>query len=101
MQPFPGLERLSRQVQLPVSRINLHLYDSDDGSSTPVLLIHGLGDEADTWRHVFPLINVDYRAIAPDLPGFGRSEKGKRKYTIPFFVDIMLELLDFLYTWVN
>jgi pimeloyl-ACP methyl ester carboxylesterase len=33
-----------------------------------------LGDEADTWRHVFPLfVAAGYRVVAPDLPGFGRS----------------------------
>jgi pimeloyl-ACP methyl ester carboxylesterase len=39
-----------------------------------VVLIHGLGDEADTWRYVFPLLAAaGCRVIAPDLPGFGRS----------------------------
>lgn len=96
MQSFPGLEGWSRQVQLPVSGINLHLYDTGGDLKTPVILLHGLGDEADTWRHVLPFIHTSYRAIAPDLPGFGRSEKLKRKYTIPFFVDTVIELLDAL-----
>jgi len=96
MQPFPGLARWVRQVQLPFSKINLYLYDTGEDSKTPVLLLHGLGDEADTWRHVLPLITGDYRVIAPDLPGFGRSQKVKRKYSIPFFIDTILELLDHL-----
>lgn len=94
MHPFPGLERWSRYVQLPVSNINLHLYDTGEEPKAPILLLHGLGDEADTWRHVLPLIHTNFRAIAPDLPGFGLSEKTKRKYTIPFFVGTLLELLD-------
>jgi len=53
-------------------------YDSaqDSGATRlPILaLIHGLGDEADTWRHVFPaLASEGFRVLAPDLPGFGRS----------------------------
>ena len=96
MQPFPGLARWVRQVQLPVSKISLYLYDTSEDSKTPVLLLHGLGDEADTWRHVLPLITGGYRVIAPDLPGFGRSQKVKRKYSIPFFIDTILELLDHL-----
>jgi pimeloyl-ACP methyl ester carboxylesterase len=94
MQPFPGLERWSREMQLPMSGIHLHIYDTSNDAKTPVFLVHGLGDEADTWRHVLPLLQNDYRVIAPDLPGFGRSEKVKRKYTVPFFVDVMLELID-------
>ena len=44
-------------------------------SSLPVLvLIHGLGDEADSFRHLIPLLSrTGYRILAPDLPGFGRS----------------------------
>ena len=38
------------------------------------VLIHGLGDEADTWRRLIPLLNArGYRVLALDLPGFGRS----------------------------
>jgi len=47
--------------------------DADSDKPT-LILIHGLGDEADTWRHVFPILaEAGYRVIAPDLPGFGRS----------------------------
>jgi pimeloyl-ACP methyl ester carboxylesterase len=55
-----------------------------------------LGDEADTWRHVLPQIGEPHRVLAPDLPGFGRSDKGKRSYSIPFFVETLRELLDHL-----
>jgi pimeloyl-ACP methyl ester carboxylesterase len=96
MQPFPGLERWARQVQLPSSGFDLHLYDTAGDVRSTVLLLHGLGDEADTWRHVLPRIHDAHRVIAPDLPGFGRSDKGKRNYTIPFFVKTILELLDTL-----
>ena len=45
------------------------------GSSPPLfVLIHGLGDEADTWRYIVPLLNSrGFRVLALDLPGFGRS----------------------------
>jgi pimeloyl-ACP methyl ester carboxylesterase len=55
----------------------LFYYDSEEntvGNKPAVVLVHGLGDEADTWRHVFqPLVVAGCRVIAPDLPGFGRS----------------------------
>ena len=78
MQPFPGLARWSRQVQLLSSKIDLFVYDTGEDDRTPLVLLHGLGDEADTWRHVLPLLQADYRVIAPDLPGFGRSQKVRR-----------------------
>lgn len=94
MQPYPGLERWSRSVQLPKSQTGLHIYDTGGAGRPPVVLLHGLGDEADTWRHVIPRLQHNHRVIALDLPGFGRSEQKKRKYTIPFFADTLLELLD-------
>jgi len=96
MQPFPGLEGWAREVTLPDSGVSLFLYDTGGDDKPPVLLIHGLGDEADTWRHVLPRISAAHRALAPDLPGFGRSDMAKRKHSVAFFAAAMLELLDYL-----
>lgn len=41
-----------------------------------VLLMHGEPTWSYLWRKVIPpLVNAGYRCIAPDLPGFGRSDK--------------------------
>lgn len=93
MRPFPGLEPWARQVTLP-SGLTLHVYDTGGPEKPAVVLLHGLGDEADTWRHVLPLLEGDYRATAPDLPGFGRSDKPNRSLTVPFFAAAIRELLD-------
>lgn len=46
----------------------------DDG--TPVLFMHGWPDTHDLWRHqVQALAAAGYRTIAPDLRGFGASDK--------------------------
>jgi len=71
---WPSLLNYAKTLSLHGN--NLFYYDSDPSSTTKpaIVLVHGLGDEADTWRHVFPLlIAAGYRVIAPDLPGFGRS----------------------------
>ena len=66
-KPHPKLEPFSQ-------RLEGHAYfDRLNGMST-VLMIHGNGDEADSWRHVFPALSAQYRVIALDLPGFGRSK---------------------------
>lgn len=96
MQPWPGLEPYARSIYLPRSGLTLHLYEAGATDAPPMFLIHGLADEADTWRHLVPPLSTQYRVIAPDLPGFGRSEKPDRPYTVPFFRDVLLELLDAL-----
>jgi pimeloyl-ACP methyl ester carboxylesterase len=40
----------------------------------PLLLLHGgLGDAALHWHHNFADLSEDFRLLAPDLPGFGRT----------------------------
>lgn len=46
----------------------------DEGSGPPVLLLHGNPDSSDVWRPVIDGLRADHRCIAPDLPGFARSE---------------------------
>jgi pimeloyl-ACP methyl ester carboxylesterase len=96
MQPWPGLAKYARQVALPRNGLTLFMYDSRDPHLPPALLVHGLGDEADTWRHVFEPLSAFYRVIAPDLPGFGRSPGPVGGYTAPFYSSVMLELLQAL-----
>ena len=93
MPAWPTLQAYASQVILP-DGLHLHCYDSA-GSGEPVfLLIHGLGDEADTWRGVFPALAQHGRVIAPDMPGFGRSDKPKTAYTIMYFCRVLLALMD-------
>jgi pimeloyl-ACP methyl ester carboxylesterase len=96
MSPWPELERYARAVRLPKNGLTLYTYDAGAGTATPMLLIHGLGDEADTWRHLITPLSADRRVVALDLPGFGRSDKPERPYTLPFFQDVVIELLDTL-----
>jgi pimeloyl-ACP methyl ester carboxylesterase len=79
--------------RVPVGDIELHCYDAGAGDAPPLLLIHGLGDEADTWRHVLLPLAARRRVIALDLPGFGRSDRPRRAYTLAFFAQTVARLL--------
>ena len=96
MQPWPALAQYARSICLPGSGLTLHLYEAGATDAPPMFLIHGLADEADTWRHLVQPLSTRYRVTVPDLPGFGRSDKPDRPYTVPFFRDVLLELLDAL-----
>ena len=75
MQPWPGLEKYAHMVDLTRNDLSLYLYEAGAADAQPILLLHGLGDEADTWRHLVEPLAAHGRVIAPDLPGFGRSDK--------------------------
>jgi haloalkane dehalogenase len=54
----------------------LRLAHLDVGSGPPVVLFHGEPTWSFLWRKVIPpIVEAGYRCIAPDLPGFGRSDK--------------------------
>jgi pimeloyl-ACP methyl ester carboxylesterase len=54
----------------------LRFHVLDEGSGTPVVLLHGFPDTSRLWRwQVEALVRAGYRAIVPDLRGRGRSER--------------------------
>jgi pimeloyl-ACP methyl ester carboxylesterase len=57
-----------------VGDIRLHVTEAGDGP--PVVLLHGFPELAHSWRHQVPaLAAAGYRAVAPDLRGYGRSDR--------------------------
>ncbi len=54
----------------------LRLAHLDEGDGPPVVFVHGEPTWSFLWRKVIgPVRDAGYRCVAPDLPGFGRSDK--------------------------
>ncbi|HEY2653662.1 MAG TPA: haloalkane dehalogenase [Solirubrobacteraceae bacterium] len=54
----------------------LRLAHLDEGEGRPVVFIHGEPTWSFLWRRVIPAVrDAGFRCVAPDLPGFGRSDK--------------------------
>jgi len=71
----------------------------DEGSGPAVLLLHGFPDSHHVWRNQIPaLVDAGFRVIAPDLRGFGDSEKPAEvdTYRIRHSLADMLAILDAL-----
>lgn len=58
-------------------------------SKNTLVLIHGLGASSERWDQVIPLFEKDFKVIAPDLIGFGYSDKPLADYTPEFFSDFL------------
>jgi pimeloyl-ACP methyl ester carboxylesterase len=77
--------------------IRMAVHEQGDGA--PVVFLHGFPELAYSWRHQLPAIAAaGYRAIAPDLRGYGRSDKpdGAENYGIRDLVGDITGLLDAL-----
>lgn len=73
------------------------LFFRDQGSGDPVLLIHGFPTASWDWSWIWDDLVDDHRLIAPDLLGFGFSDKpADYAYSISDQADRIEELLDVL-----
>ncbi len=72
-----------------------YLTAGDDGP--PLVLLHGVGDNALDWRWVTPALARSHRVYAPDLPGAGESAKPEdADYSPVFFERFVAAFLDAL-----
>ena len=75
----------------------IRLHYVDEGSGPPILLVHG----QPTWSYLYrkmirPLVAAGYRCIAPDLMGFGLSDKptDESAYTLGRHVELVTGLVE-------
>lgn len=87
---------LGRRVRTGAFETNLH----DLGSGAPLLMIHGSGPGVSAWanwRLVMPELAKARRVIAPDMVGFGFSDRPAGiAYTMDTWVRQAVDLLDAL-----
>lgn len=68
---------------MPVTTIQgYRIHYRDKGKGRPVLLIHGLAGASGFWADTLEALPQGFRGLAPDLLGFGDSEKPRIDYTI-------------------
>ena len=72
---FPWQPRYRDWQGLRLAHLDEGSADGGDGAAT-VVLLHGEPTWSYLWRKVMPpLLEAGHRCVAPDLPGFGRSDK--------------------------
>src|SRR5215207_5606229 len=75
-------------------RDGARLYWEEAGSGDPVLLIMGLGMNATGWWRTIPVLAADFRVLAFDNRGVGRSDRPPGPYTVPDLADDAVAVLD-------
>src|SRR3954464_13509444 len=79
--------------------VGLEVFVDGPEDGTPVLLMHGWPDTHDLWRYQVKALNdAGFRTIAPDLRGFGASDKPTdvEAYRLQHTVFDMVAVLDAL-----
>ncbi len=94
-QKLPGYNFEPHYVEVPDGdggKLRIHYIDEGPRDAAPFLLLHGEPSWAYLYRKMIPvLVGAGYRAIAPDLVGFGRSDKPDKRedYTYQSHMDWM------------
>jgi len=79
-----------------VNAVRIHYQEAGDEDAPPMILIHGFISSNLIWSHVLlPLARKGFRVIAPDLPGYGYSDKpADARYSIGEQARAMVGLMD-------
>jgi pimeloyl-ACP methyl ester carboxylesterase len=91
--PSPGLEPLLGEPKIfDYHGVRINYYEA--GQGPPVILLHGFGASAYSWRFLGPVLARDHRVLTIDLKGFGLSAKPEDgKYAIRDQADLVAEFI--------
>ncbi len=91
---YQGADQRGRHI------LQMHYIDEGPPTAAPVLMLHGEPSWCYLYRKMIPIAAAaGHRVIAPDLIGFGRSDKLTRReeYTYQFHVDVITSFVEALY----
>lgn len=65
-----------------------------DDRPLPLVIIPGHTARIEGFDEMLPTLAADHRVIVLDFPGSGYSDKPDRRYTVPFYEDVLAAFLD-------
>ncbi len=84
----------SRFIQLN-NKLKIHTLVAGKAVNPPLVLIHGWPSSCLLWRHMIKQLSQKFYILAPDLPGYGKSDKpGNRPYDLNFLSGFILDFFD-------
>jgi pimeloyl-ACP methyl ester carboxylesterase len=86
---------LTREVIVLGRRMNvIDTGPASDPDAPPIVFVHGLGGVWQNWLLNIPAFMGAHRVVAPDLPGFGRSELPAETISIQGYARVIDALCD-------
>lgn len=64
------------------------------GSGRPFLILHGWKSSSDKWQNIAESLGSKFLVIAPDLPGFGKSQEPSAAWSIDDYVEWLKEFTE-------
>jgi len=75
--------------------IDVAYTEAGDPDDPDLVLLHGINAAGSSgeWRAVFDDLAADYHVVAPDLPGYGRSDRPPLRYSAALYEDFVHDFL--------
>ena len=74
---------------------SIRVHHMQGGRGPAVVFIHGLGSSGYMeWRRNLETTATRHRVFAPDLPGYGRTDKPAARYTVPYFARFITRYME-------
>jgi len=65
-----------------------------EGEGQPVMLLHGFLENIHVWDDFIGFLKPDFKVLAMDLPGFGRTSVFGENHSMPFMADAVKAVMD-------
>ena len=85
------------EIKMPVTRevvTDIQLHYIEQGLGQPLVLLHGNGEDSSYFVHQIDCFSRDYRVIAIDTRGHGKSPRGEKPFTIKQFAEDLHDFMD-------
>ncbi len=88
------MHSLRKNINLKVNDLDVCYNDDGPANSPVVFFIHGFPFNKSIWDFQLESLQENYRVIAYDIRGFGKSEPGTDNFSIDLFADDLIHFMD-------
>ena len=74
--------------------MNIQLHYTEKGTGTPIILLHGNGEDGTYFVHQIRGFSKDFTVYAVDTRGHGKSPRGTAPFTLSQFADDLRDFMD-------
>lgn len=84
-------------MQALINGLRMNYSDEGNRNGIPLLFIHGFPFSSAMWNPQWEYFAKSFRVITYDIRGHGASEIGDAQFSLEYFIDDILSLLQYLH----
>src|SRR5665811_1005464 len=90
------MRNTGKNIHITTNNITVSYTDEGPDNAPVIIFIHGFPFSKEMWKKQMESLNENFRVIAYDIRGHGKSYSGTNDFSIELFVKDLLSLMDAL-----